>query len=202
MTTLTAYRSELRTGRDGFAQLLRAEWTKFRTVRGWLIGMAVAALLVVGIGALTGARSNVGLPVVLGEWDAGIVTELARRHGLSWGAREVDRLMGLIGGHPHLVRLVLYHVAAGANLDAALATGATDEGLFADHLRHLLWQVQGQPALREAVARVMEAEGAVRLDTEVAFKLVSLGFGELQGNEVRVAKELYRRYFTGRLLPA
>ena len=24
---------------DGFAQLLHAEWTKFRTVRGWVIGM-------------------------------------------------------------------------------------------------------------------------------------------------------------------
>jgi len=35
MTMLAPYRSELRTGRDGFAQLLRAEWTKFRTVRGW-----------------------------------------------------------------------------------------------------------------------------------------------------------------------
>ena len=33
MTTLAPYRSELHTGRDGFAQLLRAEWTKFRTVR-------------------------------------------------------------------------------------------------------------------------------------------------------------------------
>ena len=30
-------------GRDGFAQLLRAEWTKFRTVRGWVLGMVVAA---------------------------------------------------------------------------------------------------------------------------------------------------------------
>ena len=27
----------------GFGQLLRAEWTKFRTVRGWVIGMLVAA---------------------------------------------------------------------------------------------------------------------------------------------------------------
>ena len=43
MTTLAPYRSELHTGRDGFAQLLRAEWTKFRTVRGWVIGMIVAA---------------------------------------------------------------------------------------------------------------------------------------------------------------
>ena len=30
---------------DGFARVLRAEWTKLRTVRGWLIGLAVAAVL-------------------------------------------------------------------------------------------------------------------------------------------------------------
>jgi serine/threonine-protein kinase len=145
---------------------------------------------------------NVGLPVVLGEWDAGTVGDLARRHGLAWRAGEVDRLMGLIGGHPHLVRIALYHVAGGARLDEVLAAGATDEGLFADHLRHLLWHVQSRPALGEAVARVMGSGKAVRLDTEVAFKLVSLGLVALQGNEVRAARELYRRYFTGHLLAA
>jgi ABC-type transport system involved in multi-copper enzyme maturation permease subunit len=30
---------------DGFALVLRAEWTKLRTVRGWLIGLVVAAVL-------------------------------------------------------------------------------------------------------------------------------------------------------------
>jgi hypothetical protein len=30
---------------DGFSQMLRAEWTKLRTVRGWLIGLAVAVVL-------------------------------------------------------------------------------------------------------------------------------------------------------------
>ena len=39
-------------GRDGFAQLLRAEWTKFRTVRGWVIGLVVAALVMAGLGLL------------------------------------------------------------------------------------------------------------------------------------------------------
>jgi hypothetical protein len=34
--TLTPYRSAALAGHDGFAQLLRAEWTKFRTVRGWV----------------------------------------------------------------------------------------------------------------------------------------------------------------------
>ena len=41
----TPYRSGQRPGRDDFPHLLRAEWTKFRTVRGWVIAMVAAALL-------------------------------------------------------------------------------------------------------------------------------------------------------------
>ncbi|HEY3902755.1 MAG TPA: ABC transporter permease subunit [Streptosporangiaceae bacterium] len=37
----------------GFWSLLHAEWTKFRTVRGWLIGMIVAAILTVFLGVVT-----------------------------------------------------------------------------------------------------------------------------------------------------
>ena len=47
--TVTPYRPGQQTGRVGFAQLLRAEWTKFRTVRGWVIGMTVAALVTAGL---------------------------------------------------------------------------------------------------------------------------------------------------------
>ena len=61
MSVMTPYRSELRVRHDGFAQLLRAEWTKFRTVRGWVIGMVVALLVIVGLGALTGANSECGI---------------------------------------------------------------------------------------------------------------------------------------------
>jgi ABC-type transport system involved in multi-copper enzyme maturation permease subunit len=41
-----------RGGRDGFGALLHAEWTKFRTVRGWVIAMIVAGLLTVGFGLI------------------------------------------------------------------------------------------------------------------------------------------------------
>src|SRR5262245_60261225 len=57
MTAVAPYRSELGAGRDGFPQLLRAEGTKFRTVRGWLIALVVGGLLIVGLGVLTGAGS-------------------------------------------------------------------------------------------------------------------------------------------------
>src|SRR5215475_855755 len=44
-STLTPYRSGRKPGRDGFAQLLRAELTKFGTVRGWAITLLAAAVL-------------------------------------------------------------------------------------------------------------------------------------------------------------
>ncbi len=56
--TVTSHRSSQRVGRDGFPQVLHAEWTKFRTVRGWLIGMVAAALLLVLFAVLAGFSSD------------------------------------------------------------------------------------------------------------------------------------------------
>jgi ABC-type transport system involved in multi-copper enzyme maturation permease subunit len=56
--TITPYRPEARAGRDGLTQVLRAEWTKFRTVRGWVIGMVVAVLVMLGLGLLTAGAST------------------------------------------------------------------------------------------------------------------------------------------------
>jgi hypothetical protein len=60
--TITPDRSGLWAGGDGFAQLLRAEWTKFRTVRGWVIAMVVAALVTVLLGLVfaAGVRTSCG----------------------------------------------------------------------------------------------------------------------------------------------
>jgi ABC-type transport system involved in multi-copper enzyme maturation permease subunit/regulation of enolase protein 1 (concanavalin A-like superfamily) len=61
MTVMTPpYRSELSSGRDGFGQLLYAEWTKFRTVRGWIIGLVIGLIAMAGLGLLTagGAQSS------------------------------------------------------------------------------------------------------------------------------------------------
>jgi ABC-type transport system involved in multi-copper enzyme maturation permease subunit len=56
--TFTPRRPSQRVGRDGFLQLLHAEWTKFRTVLGWATGMVVAALMVVLVALLAGLSSN------------------------------------------------------------------------------------------------------------------------------------------------
>jgi ABC-type transport system involved in multi-copper enzyme maturation permease subunit len=47
----------------GFGGLVLAEWTKFRSVRGWVIGMILAALLTIFLGVFTAANSNVGCQI-------------------------------------------------------------------------------------------------------------------------------------------
>jgi hypothetical protein len=63
---MTPLRGGGTTGRDGFAQLLRSEWTKFWTVRGWTAGLILALALTVGVplALANGAASNGSLPVV------------------------------------------------------------------------------------------------------------------------------------------
>jgi len=56
--TITPCRSTQRTGRDGFPQLLHAEWTKFRTIRGWVGGIVAAALMMVLVALLAGISSD------------------------------------------------------------------------------------------------------------------------------------------------
>ncbi len=46
-----------RAAADRFDDLLRAEWTKFRTVRGWLIAMVIGMLLMVAFGLLGGSAN-------------------------------------------------------------------------------------------------------------------------------------------------
>jgi hypothetical protein len=58
--TVTPYRSGAPAGRDRFAHLLHAEWTKFRTVRGWVIAVIVAMLVTILLGVYGGARSQDG----------------------------------------------------------------------------------------------------------------------------------------------
>jgi hypothetical protein len=60
---IAPYQSEQRPGRDDFPHLLRSEWTKFRSVRGWVIATIAAALLtVLAVAALAATANGTGNP--------------------------------------------------------------------------------------------------------------------------------------------
>ena len=56
----TGVSTETQAALAGFGWLLRSEWTKFRSVRGWVIGMVVAAMLTVLVGLFAAANSHIG----------------------------------------------------------------------------------------------------------------------------------------------
>ena len=143
---------------------------------------------------------NVGLPIELPEFTAEQVQDLAERHGLKWNTSQIGRLMGMVGGHPYLVRLALYHIArGGSTLDALLREAATESGLYGDHLRRHLWNLEQHPELADAVRQLVGTDGAIRLPSVQAFQLHSMGLVDLRGNDVGFRSELYRTYFADRL---
>ncbi len=58
----TPVRGTRMSGRDGFAQVLRSEWVKFRTVRGWVVGLVLAAVLTAGVSLALGSLGGPGGP--------------------------------------------------------------------------------------------------------------------------------------------
>lgn len=143
---------------------------------------------------------NVGLPVELPEFTPEQVGDLARRHGLAWDAVAVERLMDTVGGHPFLVRIALYYIARREiTLDALLATAPSETGLYGDHLGRQLWNLKNNSELAEAFRQVVVSPDPIRLDSEKAFKLDSMGLVHLQADRVRPRCKLYRTYFLDRL---
>jgi hypothetical protein len=139
---------------------------------------------------------NVGLPIELPEFTLEQVQDLTQRHGLNWNTTQVEQLMSLVGGHPYLVRVALYHIAVGQlTLDQLLEIAPTEAGLYGDHLRRHLWHLQHHPELATAFTKVVTTRQPVELESIQAFKLHSMGLVQLQGNYVMPRFDLYRQYF-------
>ena len=65
--TAAAGRPDGRARQAGFGMVLLAEWTKFRTVRSWVIGMIVAALVTATLGLLSDLATHASCSSPLGQ---------------------------------------------------------------------------------------------------------------------------------------
>lgn len=143
---------------------------------------------------------NVGLPIELPEFSQVQVQELVQRYGINWSNKQVERLMGLVGGHPYLVRVALYEIARNRmNLEELIQIAPTEEGIYNDHLRRHLLNLEQDVNLLTAVTKVVAAKVPVNVGTTEAFKLRSMGLVKLKGNTVTPLCDLYRQYFGDRL---
>ena len=143
---------------------------------------------------------NVGVPVELPQLTQPQVTDLVKRHGLGWADAEVTRLMAMVGGHPFLVRAALYQIARGElSLEHLLQIAPTEGGLYGEHLRRHLLNLEGDEKLLAAMKQVIAGDQPVSINTSEAFKLTSMGLVQFRGSEVTPSCGLYRQYFRERL---
>ncbi len=173
-----------------FLSMLRAWFEKGRTSEKWKkLRLVLVHAKDIDQETLQQAQSpfNVGTEIELGEFNEVQVGDLAVRHGLEKSI--APGLMELVGGHPQLVRLGLYAIARGESLETL---GATEAGLYGNHLRRVRSKLEGNSELKLAFQRVL-ADGAIDQASSAALR--SLGVGKLRGNEVEVTCELYRQYF-------
>ena len=143
---------------------------------------------------------NVGLPFELGEFNQLQIKELIKRHRLNWSTQETDQIINMVDGHPYLLRMALYHLAKNQlTLKEFLKLAPTDQGLFGDHLYGYLLVLENNPSLKQAMQKVINSDVPVKLDSQIAFKLQSLGLVKSIGNEVSILCNVYRLYFLDRL---
>ncbi|MBU7587074.1 MAG: AAA-like domain-containing protein [Nostoc sp. TH1S01] len=144
---------------------------------------------------------NIGLPIRLSEFSQTQVEDLARKYELDWSpGHESVQLMSLVGGHPALIQLALYHLASRTlTLQDLIAEAIANGGIYRHHLwRHWI-KLQSNANLVKKYTDVVTAQESVAVDPVDAYKLESLGLICFAGDRILPRCELYRTYFKKQL---
>ncbi len=137
---------------------------------------------------------NVGEVVELVDFSHDQVAELNRCYNSPLISEEVDKLIGLLGGHPYLVRRALYLLATGRITAPALFAEASDErGPFGDHLRNHLFRLYEREELVVGMKQVIHKQQCQ--DARIYFRLRGAGLVKKEGRSVIPRCKLYADFF-------
>ncbi|MDZ8110339.1 MAG: AAA-like domain-containing protein [Nostoc sp. DedQUE12a] len=144
---------------------------------------------------------NIGLPIHLNDFTQPQVEDLARRYDLkSFKAKDVAKLMSLVGGHPALIQISLYYLCSQEmTLQEITEDAIANGGIYHYHLwRHWL-KLQENPRLAKTYAEIVAAKQDISLNPIETYKLESLGLIRFEGDRILPRYELYQTYFAKHL---
>ncbi|MDZ8034956.1 AAA-like domain-containing protein [Nostoc sp. DedSLP04] len=137
---------------------------------------------------------NVGIEIDLKEFSPDETLELAKRYGLNWSLNEVNLLRQLIGGHPALINRAFFEISQGHITLAELEMKATSPtSPFRDDLLKKLDLLEANENLKQCFNKILSGERCT--DEFANFQLEKAGLIKVGQDEVKVACELYRKYF-------
>ena len=145
---------------------------------------------------------NIGISIRLPLFSFSQTTELARHYGLDSELNEemLENLYQLLNGHPYLTSLAFYHLQKKTiTYQKLIATAATPEGIFSNHLLGLLVTLKSDPSLTIAFQNTIATEESIFIDAIAAHKLEAMGLIQFEGGSIKPICQLYRLYFLQQL---
>jgi len=138
---------------------------------------------------------NIGLPIELEDFSLEEIQQLAHFYGLP--EQVALPLKELVGGQPYLTQLALYHLySRQVSLDQLLLEATALNGIYANHLRRCLSNLQQDPELMDAFKQVLANNSQANLIPEIVYRLESLGLIKLDAGGVRPSYKLYQQFFS------
>ncbi len=147
----------------------------------------------------TSASSSVFLglcePIKLGAFDIDQSLQLARLHRLEWSSVEMATLVDVVGGHPYLMRAVMY-ASVTNRLDLhELLPPSDGAGIFARHLRFCRRLLAKDRLLEEEFLRIARGDGHINENAASRLQRAGLvAYSEGIGYRLRCA--LYEQLVT------
>jgi transcriptional regulator with XRE-family HTH domain len=143
---------------------------------------------------------NVGTEILLPDFTPEQVLTLANKYQANLGKDELQKIINLVGGHPYLIQKAIYGITQKQlSLADFLETAATEAGIYGDHLRGHLLNLQEHPNLAAGMKKVVESSSPVDLGAAINWQLHSLGLVTFVQNAVQPRYPLYSDYFRYRL---
>ncbi|GAB1540307.1 hypothetical protein NUACC21_29760 [Scytonema sp. NUACC21] len=137
---------------------------------------------------------NVGQVIEMGDFSPEQVADLNQRHGLPLNSSGERRLIGLLGGHPYLIRRALYLIASQQMSASELfANAINDSGPFGDHLRHHLSLLHNKTELIQGLLEVIRQNNCA--DKRIFWRLRGAGLVREEGKAIVPRCQLYAEYF-------
>jgi len=141
-----------------------------------------------------------GTEILLPDFTLEQVLTLANKYQADLGEDELQKIINLVGGHPYLIQKAIYGISQKQlSLADFLETAATEAGIYGDHLRGHLLNLQEHPNLAAGMKKVVESSSPVDLGATINWQLHSLGLVTFVQNAVQPRYPLYSNYFRYRL---
>lgn len=134
---------------------------------------------------------NVGIGISLSEFNLHQAKALSQNYGLDWTLEQLSQLLGLVGGHPHLLQVSFFYIATGTSFRDAIKLLINAQSPIGEYLTDILSRLTINQ--RSTLKLLTMSDSPMSLDSAQDF--LDRGLIRRQGNGYVPFCKLYRSYF-------